>query len=79
MISVAGATHNKKFLQAPEFSPVKWLDEVTEDDSAPKYLMPTQRRWGQLDNAPFSTLVVRIGDLGGGKIYLLLCLIYSGT
>ena len=72
MISVAETTHHEKFLQPPEFSPVKWLDGVTEDDSAPRYLMPTQRRRGQLDNASFSTLVVRIGDLGGGNFCISL-------
>lgn len=54
-------------LQPPEFSSVKWLKGVTVDDSAPKYLIPSQRRRGQLNDANFSTLEVRIGDLGGGK------------
>lgn len=55
-------------LQTPEFSPVKWLEGVTVDDSAPKYLIPSQRRRGQLSDADFSTLEVKIEDLGGGKI-----------
>ncbi|OJZ87272.1 hypothetical protein ASPFODRAFT_59710 [Aspergillus luchuensis CBS 106.47] len=41
---------------------------VTVDDSAPEYLVPSQRRRGQLSDAQFSTLEVRIGDFGGGKI-----------
>ncbi|GKZ64723.1 hypothetical protein AnigIFM60653_000433 [Aspergillus niger] len=52
-------------LQPPEFSSVKWREGMSEDNSAPKYLMPTQRRRGQLSKAQFSTLEVRIGDLGG--------------
>ncbi|KAL4941127.1 hypothetical protein BDV06DRAFT_7650 [Aspergillus oleicola] len=67
MISVARATINEKILQAPEFSPVEWLDGVAQDESAPKYLMPTQRRRGNLDNIHFSTVVVMIGDLGGAQ------------
>ncbi|GLA95652.1 hypothetical protein AtubIFM61612_008502 [Aspergillus tubingensis] len=55
-------------LQTPEFSPVKWLEGVTVDDSAPKYLIPSQRRRGQLSDADFSTLEVKIEDLGGVKI-----------
>ncbi|GFF70689.1 LOW QUALITY PROTEIN: serine protein kinase [Aspergillus lentulus] len=35
------------------------------DDSAPQYLMPTQRPRGQLDDADFSKLCVKICDLGG--------------
>jgi serine/threonine-protein kinase SRPK3 len=58
----------EELVQPPEFSPVKWLEGVTEDDSAPKYLVPTQRRRGQLDSRHFSTIEVRIGDLGGGKM-----------
>ncbi|RAK80077.1 serine protein kinase [Aspergillus fijiensis CBS 313.89] len=56
----------------PEFSPVKWLPGVVEDHSAPRYLMPAQRRRGQLDNADFSTIQVRIGDLGGAQ-YIRQC------
>ncbi|PWY63312.1 serine protein kinase [Aspergillus eucalypticola CBS 122712] len=67
LFSVAGTTDMEALLQPPEFSPVKWLEGVTEDESAPKYLMPTQRRRGQLSKAHFSTLEVRIGDLGGAQ------------
>ncbi|KAL1998500.1 hypothetical protein VTN02DRAFT_6055 [Thermoascus thermophilus] len=56
MLSVTGTTNIEDFLQPPEFSPVKWLEGTMEDDSAPRYLMPTQRRRGLLDNAHFSTL-----------------------
>ncbi|RAL01818.1 kinase-like protein [Aspergillus ibericus CBS 121593] len=67
LFSVSGSMDMEKLLQFPEFSPVKWLPGVTEDDSAPKYLVPTQRRRGQLDNAHFSTIKVSIGDLGGAQ------------
>lgn len=36
------------------------------DNSAPRYLMSSQRPRGMLDNAAFSTLLVKIGDMGGG-------------
>ncbi|OJJ71272.1 hypothetical protein ASPBRDRAFT_30992 [Aspergillus brasiliensis CBS 101740] len=67
LFSVTGATDMEALLQPPEFSPVKWLEGVIEDDSAPKYLMPTQRRRGQLRKEHFSTLEIRIGDLGGAE------------
>lgn len=70
LFSVAGTMDMEALLQPPEFSPVKWREGMSEDNSAPKYLMPTQRRRGQLSKAHFSTLEVRIGDLGGGKIHL---------
>ncbi|KAL4999226.1 kinase-like protein [Aspergillus recurvatus] len=67
LFSVAGSMDMEKLLQPPEFNPVKWLQGVTEDNSAPKYLVPTQRRRGQLDGAHFSTIEVSIGDLGGAQ------------
>lgn len=72
LFSITGITNVEEFLQPPEFSPVKWLKGVDEDDSAPKYLVPTQRRRGQLDNKHFSTIEIRIGDLGGGKMHLII-------
>lgn len=77
LFSITGTTNMDEFLQAPEFSPVKWLKGVDEDDSAPKYLVPTQRRRGQLDNRHCSTIEVRIGDLGGGKVHLFVHLVWS--
>ncbi|KAK6826708.1 hypothetical protein RU639_004413 [Aspergillus parasiticus] len=68
MFSVIGTINIQDFLQPPEFSPVKWLEGTIKGDSPPKYLMPTQRRRGLLDNANWSTLVVSIGDLGGGRL-----------
>ncbi|GCB23852.1 serine/threonine-protein kinase SRPK [Aspergillus awamori] len=65
LFSVAGTMDMEALLQPPEFSSVKWREGMSEDNSAPKYLMPTQRRRGQLSKAQFSTLEVRIGDLGG--------------
>ncbi|KAG2415089.1 hypothetical protein HFD88_006280 [Aspergillus terreus] len=66
MVSMAGDAC-KDFLQPPEFSPVKWLEGVTQDESAPRYLLPSQRRRGQLDHVDFTKLVVKIGDLGGAQ------------
>ncbi|GLB20416.1 hypothetical protein AtubIFM61612_010349 [Aspergillus tubingensis] len=57
----------KAFLEPPQFSPVRWLEGVTKDDSAPQYLMPSQRRHNQLKNVQHSNLVVKIGDLGGAQ------------
>lgn len=68
MVSVTSGISDGKFMQPPELTPVKWLNGVKQDDSAPEYLIPSQRRRGQLDNVPFSALVVKIGDLGSGKI-----------
>ncbi|GJP87703.1 threonine ammonia-lyase, biosynthetic [Aspergillus niger] len=67
LFSVAGTMDMEALLQPPEFSSVKWREGMSEDNSAPKYLMPTQRRRGQLSKAHFSTLEVRIGDLGGAQ------------
>lgn len=52
----------------PESSPVNWLPGVEVDNSAPRYLMTSQRARGMLDDAAFSTLTVKIGDLGGGLV-----------
>ncbi|KAJ5121243.1 uncharacterized protein N7515_009204 [Penicillium bovifimosum] len=49
----------------PEFSPVKWLPGVEIDNSAPQYLMCSQRPYGMLASASSSTLLVKIGDMGG--------------
>ncbi|KAL4994052.1 kinase-like domain-containing protein [Aspergillus recurvatus] len=51
-------------LEPPGFSPVRWLDGIPADNSAPRCLLPTQRRRGQLDGADASELFVKIGDLG---------------
>ncbi|KAJ5951926.1 serine protein kinase, partial [Penicillium vulpinum] len=45
--------------------PVRWLPGVEIDQSAPKYLMVSQRLYGLLDDADISTLLVKICDLGG--------------
>jgi serine/threonine-protein kinase SRPK3 len=52
----------------PELSPVHWRPGVEVDNSAPRYLLTSQRPRGMLDDADFSTLEVRLGDLGGGLI-----------
>lgn len=72
MFSIVGAVHGETFLQPPEFSPVRWLEGVKIDDSAPEYLMTTQRRRGELEDADHTTILVKIGDLGGGMIHPLL-------
>ncbi|KAJ9196824.1 hypothetical protein DTO166G4_662 [Paecilomyces variotii] len=65
MFTAAGVMQNEVFLQPPEFSPVKWLEGTKADNSAPNYLVSSQRRRGQLDNIDISTISVKIGDLGG--------------
>jgi serine/threonine-protein kinase SRPK3 len=57
MISTVNDESNKLPLDTPEFSTVEWLDETAVDDSAPKYLVPTQE------------LLVKIGDLGGTRFH----------
>lgn len=69
MVSTVEAAHSETLLEPPEFSPVRWLEGRAVDDSAPKHLIATQRRRGQLDGADFSDLLVKIGDLGGGRMY----------
>ncbi|PWY87446.1 serine protein kinase [Aspergillus heteromorphus CBS 117.55] len=65
LFTVAGLTQNELLLQPPELSTVKWLEGVEADSSAPEYLVASQIRRGELDDADASTLLVRIGDLGG--------------
>jgi hypothetical protein len=68
---MVGGAGSETRLQPPEFSPVRWLEGTIVDDSAPEYLLPTQRPRGNLDDVDFSKLDVKIGDLGGGMIHLL--------
>ncbi|RJE23790.1 Serine protein kinase [Aspergillus sclerotialis] len=65
MVSTIEDTRSEMLLDPPEFSPVRWLEGTIVDDSAPKYLIPSQRRRGPLDGVDFSKLVVKIGYLGG--------------
>lgn len=51
---------------ATTFSPVEWLSGAEVEDSAPRYLIPSQRPRGMLDDVGFQRLSVWIGDLGGG-------------
>jgi serine/threonine-protein kinase SRPK3 len=69
MFSVVGAVSSEIYLQPPEFSPVRWLKGTRVDNSAPKYLMASQRCRESLDDADFSTLLVKIGDMGGGNVH----------
>ncbi|KAL2397852.1 hypothetical protein ABEF93_005655 [Exophiala dermatitidis] len=65
LFSVAEPSDFEIQLQNPEFCPVKWLEGTVPDESAPKYLLPSQRFRGALDKMKISSLVVKIGDLGG--------------
>ncbi|PKX99621.1 serine protein kinase [Aspergillus novofumigatus IBT 16806] len=65
LFSMVGLANSETHLQPPEFSPVRWLEGTVVDDSAPKYLLPTQRPRGHLDEADFSEFEVKIRDLGG--------------
>jgi serine/threonine-protein kinase SRPK3 len=58
MILTADDGCSKISLDSSELSPVEWLDETAVDDSAPKYLVPTQRRRGQFNSTEFSGLLV---------------------
>jgi serine/threonine-protein kinase SRPK3 len=81
LFTVKQAQHRES-LVPPEFSPVRWLPGITADSSAPRYLMTSQRPRGMLDDASFSSLIVKIGDLGGGKVivyYSRLSLLTTST
>lgn len=67
LFSVVGDTCNEFPLQPGESCPVKWLDREHIDDSAPEYLITSQKNDGALDKENYSMLSVRICDLGGGK------------
>ncbi|KAL3443559.1 serine protein kinase [Aspergillus insuetus] len=67
MISTGHDNSCTILLDPPGFSPIQWLEEMTMDNSAPKYLILWQRRRGQLDGADFSELLVKIEDLGGDR------------
>lgn len=53
-------------LMEPDSSTVNWLPGVEADNSAPRYLVTSQRPRGVLDNIAISKLTVKLGDLGGG-------------
>ncbi|KAI1915100.1 hypothetical protein LOZ12_003274 [Ophidiomyces ophidiicola] len=57
--------HAKFSLSEPVFSPVKWLEGVAADNSAPQYLLPSQRVHATLDEIDISAIEVKIGDFGG--------------
>ncbi|KAJ5836243.1 hypothetical protein N7447_002269, partial [Penicillium robsamsonii] len=56
----------QNLLMPPEFSPVRWLPGFEVVSSVPRYLMVSQRPYGVLDDADASSLMVKIGDFGGG-------------
>ena len=68
MFTVDGAMPSEMPLQQPEYIPVKWLEGIIVDNTAPRYLMTSQRIRGSLDDVDFSTLLVKIGDMGGGNM-----------
>lgn len=55
-------------LQPPEYTPVEWLEGTEINDSAPRYLIASQRVRRALNNEDSSTLLVKIGDMGGGNV-----------
>jgi serine/threonine-protein kinase SRPK3 len=68
LFSIKGADLCDTSLNPPEYSPVKWLQGIDIDDSAPQYLISSQRQRGMLDKADSSKLLVKIGDMGGGNV-----------
>lgn len=74
MFTVLRATSYDTLLQPPEYSPVEWLEGVEVSDTAPRYLMSSQRMRGALDDVDYSARLVKIGDMGGGnRVYILPC------
>lgn len=71
LFSTAGIDQYDELLNPPVLIPVKWLEGVMQDDSAPEYLVTPQRHQARLDNIETSEILVNIGDLGGGKTNLL--------
>ena len=67
LLSNVGSSDSEVSLEPAEFSLVKWIDESEMDDSAPKYLIPSQRARGALDELHESSLAIKIGDFGGGR------------
>lgn len=66
LLSLRDDLEGTTWLNEPETSPVKWRPGVQADDSAPEYLIPSQIPRGMLDDFDEGTLILRIGDLGGG-------------
>lgn len=50
-----------------DLQPVEWLSGAEVEDSAPRYLIPSQRLRGMLDDVDFQRLSIQIGDLDGGS------------
>lgn len=69
LFSVIGGQHKRLSLQRPKFCPVRWLEGAQPDNSAPEYLVTSQRPQGQLDDVDASIIIIKIGDMGGGKVY----------
>ncbi|KAJ5392128.1 hypothetical protein N7509_007618 [Penicillium cosmopolitanum] len=56
---------SSEILTEPELSYIQWLPGIESDNSAPRYLVTSQRPRGMLDDVAFSALTVKIGDMGG--------------
>lgn len=69
LFSIVEDTCNEFPLQPGESCPVKWLDREHVHDSAPEYLITSQKNEGALDKANSLMPTVRICDLGGGKSF----------
>lgn len=87
MVSVGEASPSELKLDEPTFCTVKWLDGENVSNAAPQYLLPSQKIRGVLCEVEFSSLMVRIGDLGEGivahtpssKIHWILVLTYHNS
>lgn len=58
-------------LMRPALNPAVLLEGVERDDNAPKYLVSPQQRRVRLDSMKTSNILVKIGDLAGGKPHQL--------
>lgn len=68
MFTVVGDMYYDVSLKPPEYSPGAWLEGVEIDDTAPRYLLTSQRLRGALGDVDFSILRVKIGDMGRGNV-----------
>lgn len=69
LFSVIGGQHKRLSLQRPKFCPGRWLEGAQPDNSAPEYLVAPQRPQGQSDDVGTSIVIIKVGDLGEGKVY----------
>ena len=67
LVAQVGSDTGAELLEQPEKSSVRWLEGVKPDDSAPQYLVVSQRPWGMLNDIQHGKLLLKIGDIGGCK------------